>query len=73
MKITKKDFLKKDPSHIKDMYVGKGCVSLWEHPFLGDEHEIIITLKWSDRVFHSDFWDVPSKCELNEWLEEEGV
>ena len=66
--MTKKDFLKKDPSHIKDMYVGKGCVSFWEDPEYGDESEIIITLKWSDKVFHSDFWDVPSKDELKEFL-----
>jgi len=72
--MDKKNFLKKEnPSHIKDMYVRKGCVSFWEDPELGDEGELIITLKWSDKVFYSDFWDVPSKCELNEWLITEEV
>ena len=55
------------------MYVRKGCVSFWEDPNYGDEAELIITLRWSDKVFYTDFWDLPCKDELNDWLEEEGV
>jgi len=71
--MDKKDFLKKDPCRIKDMYVAKGCVTFWEDPDCGDESELKVTLSWKNSLHDSDFWDVPTKCELDCWLESEGL
>ena len=71
MKTEYQTFINKSPHLWKTFTLPQGTVKIWECPDNGDEEFCVMTCTmWPDKVFYTDFFDVPNDDELKYILDE---